>query len=195
MRLKIKILLVIALANALISSCTAIEDRFYPKHITLATKIERKTAYHIFHVRERADGTIIEFYTLPKRLEGLPSKDDPQYQTVKLALRQIELKYFVELTLKESVNAGYEHVHILFSLPEKVTLLDGREGVIAKTYIILRVEKADVLRYFEEEERDYQAYFIPYFKGLIFGWPWGIPFEGKANHWMRADAGTLDWGD
>jgi len=193
MRLKIKILLALVLANALVSSCTAIEDRLYPEHITLATKLERKTAYHIFHVRER--GTIIEFYALPKRLEGLPPKDDPQYQTAKLALRRTELKYFVELTLKESVNAGYEHVHIHFSLPEKVTFLDGREGVIAKTYLILRVGKADVLRYFEKEERDYQAYFVPYFGEFIFGWPWGIPFEGKANHWARADAETLGWGD
>jgi len=114
---------------------------------------------------------------------------------VKLALRQTELKYFVELTLKESVNAGYERVHILFSMPEKVILLDGREGVIAKTYLILRIEKADILRYFEKEERGYQTYFVPFFGEFIFGWPWGILFEGKANHWMRADAETLDWGD
>jgi len=141
------------------------------------------------------DGTIIEFYTLPKRLKGLPSKDDPRYQGMKLTLRRTELKYFVELTLKESVNAGYEHVHIHFSMPEKVVLLDGREGVTARTYIILRVPKADAVRYFEEEERDYWTYFIPYFEGYVFGWPLGVPFEGKANHWKASDAETLDWGD
>jgi len=180
---------------AILSGCTAIEERLYPKHITVATRLERKVAYHIFHVREMADGTVIEFYVLPKRLKGLPPEDDPQYQEVKLARRRAELQYFVELTLKEGVNAGYEHVHIHFSMPKKVILLDGRQGVTARTYIILRASKEVVIRYFEKEERDYKAYFTIYFRDYVLGWPWGIPFKGKANHWKADDAKDLDFGD
>jgi len=194
-KLKIKILWALVLASSFLSSCTAIEDRFYPKHVTLATKLERKTAYHIYHVRAAGEGTTIEVYTLPKRLKGLPPKDDPQYQAAKLALRQTELQYFVELALKESVNAGYREVYVYFSKPEKVVLLDGREGVTARMYVILKVKKEVVVRYFEKEERDYETYFVRYFRDYVLVWPWGIPFEGKANHWNASDAKTLDWGD
>jgi len=80
-------------------------------------------------------------------------------------------------------------------MPERVTFLDGREGVTARTHVILSVPKEGILRYFEKEERDHETYFVPYFKDYVFVWPPGIPFEGKANHWKASDAGTLDWGD
>jgi hypothetical protein len=190
-----RILMTIILVSSLLSACTAIEDHFYPKHVLLATRLERKVAYHIYHVRETSNGKGIEFYVLRKRLQGLPSKGDPEYHRVKLTLRRAELQYFVELCLKESVNAGYEQVFIHFSMPERVTFLDGREGVTARTHVILSVPKEGILRYFEKEERDHETYFVPYFKDYVFVWPPGIPFEGKANHWKASDAGTLDWGD
>jgi hypothetical protein len=196
MRLQMtRILLAIVLTSSLISGCAAIEDRFYPKHIALATRLERKVAYHIFHVQEVNNGTMIAFSVLPKRLKGLPPKGDPRYQEMKLASRRAELQYFVEITLKESVNAGYEEVHIRFAMPERITFLDGREGVIARTFVILRAPKEVVVRYFKKEERGYETYFIPYFKDHVLGWPWGILFEGKANHWKAGDAETLDWSD
>jgi len=190
-----KIQMTIILVSSLLSACTVIEDHFHPKHVLLATRLEAKVAYHIYHVQAAEDGTVIEFYVLPKRLKGLPSKDDPEYQAAKLALRRTELQYFVELALKEGVNAGYEQVSIHFSMPARVTFLDGREGVIARTHVILKVPKEVVVRYFEREERDYEAYFIPYFKDYVLIWPPGIPFEGKANHWRQEDAETLDWSD
>jgi len=195
MKGRIKFYLVIVLASFLLSSCASFEEHFFPKHVVLATKLEERSAYHIFHVRAKSDGRAIEFYTLPKRLEGLPPEGDPGYKVAKQTLRQAELQYFVERALKESVNSGYEGVFIYFSKPEKVVLLEGQEGTVARTYVILKVRKEDVVRYFEEEERDYEAYFVRYFSDFVFVWPWGIPFRGKANHWKASDAETLDWGN
>jgi len=159
---------------------------FASQEAWLADKIERETDYQVFHVEVYEEKKQIAYYVMPSKLD-IAEGATPEFR---LAARRTANQFFFEFTWKESVNAGYEVVEVWAALPQKVLTIDGEVGVAVWLIFVVTVKKDEVITYFENEERGYFEYHVPFVTDHMVLLP-HLPFKKDANHWKKSDIRKL----